>query len=246
MTWKQFTIIGVLGVAVLVVFTFACVGFTLFMMGTTSPPSTSQVAVSELPSVTPMQLSTALVSATQVKPTILTQPTPISTNTMQPTNTPQPTLTPTPKPMTPSEELTKLAKDGLEKNSLSMFIRFRSVAIASTTAIVDYETTEMVFDQETAVTPFMHNLENIVPQVFIKFPNVNMLELHQNTSLKDVYGKSSEGVILRVVITRTTNVKINWQSFRPKNLPTVLTGKGDVFYVHPAVSSGWATYQQKY
>jgi hypothetical protein len=213
---------------------FATVG------SSTRTPTASQPVAQSRPTSSPA-LTPTLGSAAAA------QSAPTTANTQEPATQAKPTAVPKPsETMTANEKLSQLANNGLEKNTLSGFIELRSVAITSAKAIIDYGTTDLVFDQESAVTPFMHNLENTVPQVFAGFPSVNALELHQNTKLQDAYGNSTEGVIIRVVITRATSAKINWTTFRPKNLPIVLTGNGDSFFVHDAVSDGWATYQNKY
>jgi hypothetical protein len=150
-----------------------------------------------------------------------------------------------PKATVPSEKLAQLAKDGLAKNSLADFIELRTVDITDTTAVIDYGTTDLVSNDESVVAPFMQNLGNIIPQVFREFPTVNALALYQITRLRDAYGNISEGIVIRLVISRATSARIDWKNFKPKNLPGVLNDKGDSLQVHPAIDDGWAAYLQK-
>ena len=148
------------------------------------------------------------------------------------------------KTLSPAEKLTQLAKDGLAKNKQTSLIALQSVAITNTMATIDYGTTDLVLEEEAIVTPFMENLGNIVPQVFAGFPNVNALELHQNTRLRDSSRQIYDAVVIRIAITRATSASIDWNNFRPRNLPGLLISKGDSLLVHPAISDGWAAYLQ--
>lgn len=233
MSSKQWAILAALFVSALGVIVCLCLAIVLASRGRTQNVADLQAVAS----VTSSPVSPAPPIRT-LRPTAA--PSPRSTATQPPAPTAAKTLS-------PSDALGQLAQDGLKQDGIGhMFLTLKSTALNGITATVDYATSDIAIDQETSVAPFMGHLQYIVPQVFSQFSSVGVVVVRESTGLVDTYGQKSEGIVIVLSITRATNSKIDWQNFRPKNLPKVLTAKNEVFAVGPALSDGWTTYQQKY
>lgn len=141
-----------------------------------------------------------------------------------------------------NDRLTEVAGTVLQQNALLKYIRVDSVMITHSKAVIDYKTTDLVADQNSAVSSFMQNLPHAAPSVFEAFPSISTLELEQRTDIQDADGNTCEAVIVDVVMTRSTSAKIDWKNLT-ENLPIALLGEGNTFIVRPIVSSGCATSQ---
>jgi hypothetical protein len=226
MTKKEWTIIGVLGVAVL-----GCLGVLMLTMLTTPPRQAERVAVSDLlPSVTPAQLPTQL-SATQVKPTMPPQPTPRPTETPQPTNTPQPTLT-----LSPAQAFAALARNSGEEYHLTLNIPAK---IENGQATAEYKLDTDFYSEESILRSITLTFRKLAPDTFKTFPQVNTLLTGVMVPFKDVYGKTKLDTGVMFKITRTTADKMNWGTYNSFNLDKILTGKGDLFYIADPLVATW-------
>ena len=63
-------------------------------------------------------------------------------------------------------------------------------------------------------------------------PDITSVTLFWYNSLVDVYGNKQDAVIMKVMLTRSTMDKINFDNFSRDNLPTV----ADIYQEHPALS----------
>jgi hypothetical protein len=105
-------------------------------------------------------------------------------------------------------------------------------------AVVDYDI-RVQWDDNTAVRPIAESFRGFAPRVFA-IPSVDMLELRAYSDLKDVYGNTTNEVVMKFTITRSLAGRVNWASVDPRGFGVILDGKnGGGIYVHPALLQAW-------
>lgn len=237
MTRKEWTIIGVLGAAVVVI--FLCLG--CLVLGALARPSALPSPVVEEIATTPISEQP---TRSVAKPTNTLPPTrtPRPTDTSRPTNTPQPTLTPAlPTPtLTSDGVLTREAqnkfRDKLKQAKLTKIG-------ASTVANVDYDLGPQ-WDAKSAVANALLDFYDFAPKLFTTLNSIDSLELRSFGTFNDRYGNEYNEMAFKFIITRDLARKIKWDNIDFRKTGSILTveGKGNGVYIHPALKQAWDDY----
>lgn len=78
---------------------------------------------------------------------------------------------------------------------------------------------------------FNHHVMAIVPEMFRRFSDVQMIELRATGPFRDLRGNSSEQEALRMTFSRANAASVRWDKVNPENLPKI----ADQYWQHPGL-----------
>ncbi|MBI5035548.1 MAG: zinc-ribbon domain-containing protein [Chloroflexi bacterium] len=155
-----------------------------------------------------------------------------SASTLSSASPPSPTLS-------PASNLTAFAQSVGSKYELAV----NSAIVSGTIAVIDYKMNVDNFNELLVIQAQALTFRNLVPSILQTMPNVSAVDCHVTADFRNMYGNKVADTAIRFVVTRETANKMDWKGYRSQNLDKILVGKGDVFYVHPAIKTGWTQFQ---